>query len=51
MKDIEDPRVTIRILQPVERQGENGETMTFCPGDLEEGVFINKHGQAVINWG
>jgi len=43
--------VTIRIIQPVERPGASGEIMSFLPGDLEEDVYLDDYGRAVINWG
>ena len=46
-----DGPVNIRILQPIDRQGESGEYMTFQPGDLEEDVYLDEYGSAVINWG
>jgi len=46
-----DIPVTIRIIQPVERPGASGEIMTFQPGDLEEDVYLDEYGRAVINWG
>lgn len=46
-----DGPVTIRVLQYVERPGESGEIMTFHPGDLEEDVYLDKYGRAIINWG
>jgi hypothetical protein len=49
--DRSDGPVNIRILQPIERPGESGETMIFRPGDLEEGVYLDEYGSAVINWG
>lgn len=42
--------VTIRILQPIKRMAENGETMSFEPGDIEE-AYINEKGYAIIDWG
>ena len=43
--------VTIRILQPIEREAYNGELWKFKQGDIEEDVDIDENGCAVMNFG
>lgn len=47
-----DEPITIRILQPINRLSDNGgDWMSFEPGDIEEDIYIDELGCAVINWG
>lgn len=48
---MKNSEVTIRIIQPVEREGYNGEPWKFKPGDIEENVVIDEDGCAVVDYG
>jgi len=43
--------ITIRILQPIEREGYGSEPWKFKLGDIEEDVEIDEHGCAVVDYG